>query len=140
MRKIFKNEIGITDIEVPEMYVLDYEFHQKENKELLNNFNKDWTEKEKNEWPKLYEKSLHKFKKMYKKEDLISEIKTERLMLTLRRLLCHYNKAKITSYPEEGDCLLHMNIPTIRSEDEINGEVLKELYKLVDNKYVDIER
>lgn len=136
----FLNKERITEIEVPEMYVLDYEFHQKENEQLLNNFNKDWTEKEKNEWPKIYEKSLHRFKKMYKKEDLISEIKTERLMLTLRRLLCHYNKAKITSYPEEGDCLLHMNIPTIRSEDEINGEVLKELYKIVDNKYVDIER
>lgn len=136
----FLNKEGITEIEVPEMYVLDYEFHQKENEQLVNNFNKEWTEKEKNEWPKIYEKDLHKFKKMYKKEDLISEIKTERLMLTLRRLLCHYNKAKITSYPEEGDCLLHMNIPTIRSEDEINGEVLKELYKLVDNKYVDIER
>ena len=136
----FLNKEGITEIEVPEMYVLDYEFHQKENEQLVNNFNKEWTEKEKNEWPKIYEKDLHRFKKMYKKEDLISEIKTERLMLTLRRLLCHYNKAKITSYPEEGDCLLHMNIPTIRSEDEINGEVLKELYKLVDNKYVDIER
>ena len=136
----FLNREGITEIEVPEMYVLDYEFHQKENEQILNNFNKEWTEKEKNEWPKLYEKNLHRFKKMYKKEDLISEIKTERLMLTLRRLLCHYNKAKITSYPEEGDCLLHMNIPTIRSEDEINGEVLKELYKIVDNKYIDIER
>ena len=34
---------GITDIEVPSMYVLDYEYHTKRNKYLLKEFKQEWT-------------------------------------------------------------------------------------------------
>ena len=75
---------------------------------------------------------------MFRKEDLISEIKTERQLLTARRLLKHYPKANITAYPEEIDNYMHMKIPVVKDVNEINGELLKELYNLV--QALDIEK
>ena len=138
---------GITDIEVPSMYVLDYEYHRKRNKYLLKEFKEEWTqvdywdreERQKREkCPEDYQKAYKNLMKMFRKEDLISEIKTERQLLTARRLLKHYPKANITAYPEEIDNYMHMQIPLVKDASEINGELLKELYNLV--QALDIEK
>lgn len=138
---------GITDIEVPSMYVLEYEYHRKRNKYLLKEFKEEWTEvdywdREKRERrekePEEYEKAYKEFLKMFRKQDLISEIKTERQLLTARRLLKHYPRANITAYPEEIDNYMHMQIPVVKDASEINGELLKELYNLVQT--LDLEK
>ncbi len=128
---------GITDIEVPSMYVLDYEYHRKRNKYLLKEFKQEWIredlwERQKREkYPEEYKEAYKSFLKTFRKQDLISEIKTERLLLTARRLLNHYSKANITAYPEEVDNYIHMQIPVVKNAREINGDILKEFYNLV---------
>lgn len=138
---------GITDIEVPSMYVLDHEYHRKRNKYLLKKFKEKWTEvdywdreerQKREKFPEDYQKAYKNLMKMFRKEDLISEIKTERQLLTARRLLKHYPKANITAYPEEIDNYMHMQIPLVKDASEINGELLKELYNLV--QALDIEK
>ena len=136
----FLNSEGITEIEVPGMYVLDYEYHGKRNEPLLEEFKKEWTKEKIKNFPKMYEESLYYFERMFNKQDLISEIKTERLLLTFRRLLYHYQNGYIESYPSELDSFLHLNIPAIKDENEINGDILKELFKLVKDKYSEKER
>lgn len=130
---------GISEIEIPGMYVLDYEYHEKRNKKLLEDFKK-WTKEEIDEYPEDYKRCSYYFERNYKKEDVISQIKTEKLSLTLRRLLCHYPNGNIQSYPYEVDSFLHLNIPIVKDENEINGNVLKELYNLVKEKSSENER
>jgi len=125
------NREDITEIKIPGMYVLDYEYHEKRNKKLLAEFEKDWPDFKREQYPENYQRDLYYFQKGYNKEDLISEIKTERLLLTSRRLLQHFPKGIIKSYPGEADSFLHLSIPVIKSENEINGDMLKELYNLV---------
>lgn len=140
---------GITDIEVPSMYVLDYEYHRKRNKYLLKEFKEEWTEvdfydrqrrQKREKQPEDYEKAYKEFLKMFRKQDLISEIKTERQLLTARRLLKHYTRANITAYPEEIDNYMHIQIPVVKDASEINGELLKELYNLVQALDIENER
>lgn len=128
------NREGITEIEVPSLYVLDYEYHEKRNKLIQTAFENEWTEKKIKLHPKRYERSLYYFNRAYKKEDLISEIKTERLLLTFRRLLSHYTNGKIDSYPGDSDSFMHLTIPSIKSEKDINGDIFKELYKTIENQ------
>lgn len=135
---------GITDIEVPSMYVLDYEYHTKRNKYLLKEFKQEWTkedlwERQKRErYPEQYKEAYKSFLKTFRKQDLISEIKTERQLLTVRRLIKHYPKANITAYPEEIDNYMHIRIPVVENESQINGEILKEFYNLVQT--LDLEK
>lgn len=135
---------GITDIEVPSMYVLDHEYHRKRNKYLLKEFKQEWIredlwERQKREkYPEEYKEAYKSFLKTFRKQDLISEIKTERLLLTARRLLNHYSKANVTAYPEEVDNYMHMQIPIVKDATEINGDILKEFYNLVQK--LDLEK
>lgn len=140
---------GITDIEVPSMYILDYEYHRKRNKYLLKEFKQEWTKvdfydrermQKREKYPEEYKKAYKEFLKMFRKQDLISEIKTERQLLTARRLLKHYPRANITAYPEEIDNYMHMQIPVVKDASEINGELLKELYNLVQALDIENER
>lgn len=133
---------GITNIEIPSMYVLDHEYHRKRNKYLLKEF-KEWKKdmwgKEKREkYPEDYQKAYENFMKMFRKQDLISEIKTQRQLLTARRMLNHYPKANITAYPEEIDNYMHMQIPVVEDENQIKGDLLKEFYNLV--QALDLEK
>lgn len=140
---------GITNIEIPSMYVLDHEYHRKRNKYLLKEFKEEWTEvdfwdreerqkREKN--PEDYQIAYKNFMKMFRKQDLISEIKTERQLLTARRLLKHYQKANITAYSEEVDNYMHIQIPVVKDASEINGDILKEFYNLVQALDIENER
>lgn len=138
---------GITDIEVPSMYVLDHEYHRKRNKYLLREFKQEWTEKDfwdrdnrekREKYPEEYKEAFQIFLKTFRKQDLISEIKTERLLLIARRLLNHYPKANIIAYPEEMDNYMHLQIPVVKDENDINGDILKEFYNLVQT--LDIEK
>lgn len=136
----FIHSKGITEIEVPSMYVLDHEYHSKRNKEMLKMFEEDWPEERRLEEPELYRLELYHFNQNYGKEDLISELKTERLLLTFKRLLHHYPNGVIRSYPGELDSFLHLSIPIVKSENEINGDMLKYLYRLVSEKLSENER
>ncbi len=130
---IFVNMLGmegITEIEVPSLYVLDYDYHIKRNKKILSDFEKRWTEKKIKKFPSLYSEQKYYFERAYNKEDLISEIKTERLLLNFRRLLKHYPNGNISSYPGDSDSFMHLSIPTIKNEKDINGTIFKDLYKL----------
>jgi len=129
---------GITDIKVPSLYVLDYEYHEKRNKKILSEFKEDWTEERITKYPEQYKREKYYFERSYGKEDLISEIKTERLLLTFRRLLQHYPNGNIKSYPGEADSFMHLSIPVVKDKDDINGKVFKELYNI--QKQQDNER
>lgn len=77
---------------------------------------------------------------VYEKEDIISEIKTERFIYNVKRLLSHYPNGEIKSYPGDVDSFLHLSIPVVKSENEINGDILREFYRLVKEKYLENER
>ena len=128
---------GITEIEVPSLYTLDYEYHIKRNKKILLEFDKYWTEDEMEKDPEQYKKDKYYFERNFGKEDLISEIKTERLFLTFRRLLQHYPMGSIKSYPGEVDSFMRLSIPIVRNRNDINGSAFLELYEL--NKQLDGE-
>ena len=129
---------GITEIEVPCLYVLDYDYHIKRNKKILSEFKEDWTEERITKHPEQYKREKYYLDRNFGKEDLISEIKTERLLLTFRRLLQHYPNGNITSYPGEVDSFMHLSIPVVKSQNDINGKVFKELYNI--QKQEDNER
>lgn len=132
---------GITDIEIPGLYVLDYVYHEKRNSIILNEFKKEWNdEKRKERIPEVYQQNLEYMNKNYNKQDLISEIKTERFIRIFQRILYHFPKGKINSYPGEVDNLLHINIPIVKNKNEINGDILKEFYRLIESKYNENER
>ena len=131
---------NISEIEVPGLYVLDYDYHTKRNKKLLEDFEKDWTEEDIERCPDIYMRELNYFEKTYNKEDLVSEIKTERLLLTFRRLLHHYPNGSVISYPGELDNFMHLSIPVVKSKNDINGSVFKELYELERHSDSDKER
>jgi len=131
----FLNKEGITEIEAPSMYVLDYEYHKKRNIILKEKFDREWDENGKESSPQMYKTALESFLMTYQKEDIISEIKTERMINNLKRMLYHYPKGEIKSYPGELDNFIHLSIPKISSKEDINGEILKDIYCLVDEKY-----
>lgn len=136
----FLSREGITEIEVPGMYVLDYEYHRKRGIELKRKFDTIWTEENKREEPRIYEEEKNYLSKNYEKEDIISEIKTERFIYNVKRLLSHYPNGEIKSYPGDVDSFLHLSIPVVKSENEINGDILREFYRLVKEKYLENER
>lgn len=134
------NQEGITDIEVPGMYVLDYEFHEKMSAKMIRDFNSRWREDYLiKENPERYIREREQMERTYGKEDLVSEIKSERFMIIFNRLLQHYPTGKVNSYPTEADCCYHITIPKIKSKNEINGAILQEMYGLVEKQYSDIE-
>lgn len=128
------NKEGITDFEVPALPVLDYDYHIKRNEKLLRDFNKRWTIEEQAEYPVRYEEEREYLESNYGKEDLVSKIKTERLMKTMSRMLHHYQNGEVTSYPWDADSMMHFRVPVIKSKNDINGNFLKKLYDVVAGK------
>lgn len=131
----FLNKEGIYDIEAPGMLVLDYDYHTKRSNQAKENFDKEWNEHKIKKCPETYKRDLEYLSMNYNKQDTISEIKTERLLYTVKRLLSHYPNGKINSYPGDVDSFLRLNIPHITKKSEINGDILQEMYSLVDNIY-----
>ncbi len=136
----FLHQEGITEIEVPSMYVLEHEYHRKRNIYDIREFEEYWTDENIEDSPMRYDKSKYYFKRAHKHEDIISELKTERFLLTFKRLLVHYPKSHIINYPNEVNNFMNMSIPIVKNIAEINGEMLKEVYKLVENKYLEYNR
>ena len=134
------NQEGITDIEIPCMYVLDYEYHEKRSKELIKDFNNKWTEDRKKELPSIYQEEKNYLNHNYNKQELISEIKSEGMIRKFQRILYHYSNGTVESYPGDVDSFFHVKIPIVKSESEINGSVLKELYRLVNQRSQEKER
>ena len=132
------NEAGITEFKIPSLYVLDYDYHIKRSKQLLSCFEKEWPKEKIERYTEIYRRQKYYFERSYNKEDIISEIKSERLMLTFRRLLQHYTNGKILSYPGDVDDFMRLRIPKTKNENEINGSVFRKLYKLQEEN--DIER
>lgn len=133
------NMEGIAKIEAQGVYVLDYEFHEKRNVRLKKDFDERWTEEKKKEQPQIYFREKAYLYKSYGKEELISEIKTERFTKTFDRLLEHYPMGRVDSYPADVDSNYHITIPKIKSKSEINSSFLQEMYELVAKQYDDIQ-
>ena len=132
------NNENINEIEVPSLYVLDYEFHKKLSKEMIDELAKEWPEEKIKLYPEEYKAEKESIDTLCDKEDLISELKTERLQLAFRRLLLHYPKGHISSYPGELDSFMHITIPKIKDENDINGSIFKRIYKMQEQN--DMER
>lgn len=134
------NQEGITEIEVPSMYVLDEEYHIKRSKKLMEEFKVRWPSYDIIEQArKRYERERKYLDKTYDKEELISEIKSERFVKTFSRLLQHYPSGEVKSYPSELDSCYHISVPRVKRKSDINNEVLQEFYGLVEKRYSDIE-
>lgn len=136
----FLHKEGITEIEAPGMLVLDYEYHKKRGQSIKNKCDLHWTEEKQKRYPELYQKELEFVKMNYQMEDTISEIKTERLVYTVKRLLSHYPNGSIHSFPGDVDSLLRLTLPKIRNKNDINGDILQQMYSLVDDLYVNQSR
>ena len=131
---------GIEEIEVPSMYVLDYEYHKKRSEKLMKEFKDRWpTDDVSVQDKKRYTREREYLERTYCKEDLISEIKSERFIKTFSRLLQHYPGGEVKSYPSELDSSYHISIPRVKRKSDINNEVLQQLYGLVEKQYSDIE-
>lgn len=130
---------GITKIEAPSLYVLDHEYHIKKGKQFMSELKDEWPEEDIKRLPSAYERHLRAVERTYGKEDLISEIKSERFMKLFNRLLHHYPNGQVESYPSELDSNFHITIPHIKNKNEINNNMLCELYGLVEKQYTDIE-
>ena len=128
------NKEGIYDIEVQGMYVLDYEYHRRASKKMITDFRTKWNSNLKAEYPKFFKEDCDNLKKVYKKHNLISELKTERLIKVFERLMLHYNCFEVTSYPGEVDNMLHLKFRDFDSND-INNDILKEIYGYIDTQY-----
>lgn len=133
------NKEGITNIEIPSMYVLDYEYHEKRNKFLIDRFNNKWNPKMQEDESKWYEIEKDILKTSCASPDLVSEIKTERLIKNFERVLYHFPKGKVTSFPDDADNYLHINIPVVKNKEDINGKAVREMYDLVGELYKEIE-
>lgn len=134
------NQEGITEIEVPSMYVLDEEYHIKRSEKLIKEFRDRWPSQEVIEQDKKrYDREKRYLDRTYGKEELISEIKSERFIRIFNRLLQHYPSGEVKSYPSELDSCYHISIPRIKRKSEIKNEVLQELYGMVEKQYSDIE-
>jgi hypothetical protein len=129
----FLHQECITDIEFPNMYVLDYEWHGKENVKYIVDFRNKWDDKEIKENIVQYEKEHELLAKRVDDEDLVSRNKTERFTETFMRLINYYSKAEVKSYPGELDSFAYINIPVVKNKEDINNELLGELYELVEN-------
>ena len=128
---------GITDIEVPGLYVLDYEFHEKRSMKILKEFQEKWTEDKKEKHPDRYEEELYYLKKSCGKEDVISEIKSESLIAIVKRLILHYPNADIKAYPGDVDSFMHLVVPVVRNKNQINGSMFRGLYSVLDVEGID---
>lgn len=135
----FLNKEGITQIEIPSFYVLNYDYHRKSNIKVKKEFDKEWTIEKINNSPKEYQIAKKYISRNYGKEDLISEIKSERFIRIFNRILYHYSNGKIKSYPGELDSFYHMEFSIIKSRDEIKGDILKEIYDLVEERYESLD-
>lgn len=133
------NKEGITNIEIPSMYVLDYEYHEKRNKFLIDRFNNKWNPKMQEDESKWYEIEKDILKTSCASPDLVSEIKTERLLKNFERALYHFPKGKVTSFPDDADNYLHINIPVVKNKEDINGKAVREMYDLVGELYKEKE-
>jgi len=133
----FLHNEGITNLEVPSLYVLDYQYHQKRSIQLVEEFNNEWTEYRQQEDHEEYQEEKIRLENMVNKEDIISQNKTERFIKTFMRLTYHYPQSEIINYAGELDNCLHINIQVVQSENDINGDLLKEMNKLVNGIYTE---
>lgn len=134
------NKEGVYEIETPGMLVLDYDYHTKRGELAKANFDIEWNEYKKKKCPDTYQRDLKYLSMNYNMQDTISEIKTERLIYTVKRLLSHYPNGKINSFPGDVDSFLRLTIPSIKQKSDINGTILQEIFSLVNNMYLDQSR
>ncbi len=116
---------GIYDIEIPCLYTIDNDYHKRWGKQLINQFQ----ERYKNKKDSFYEADKELIKRVYKKEDLISELKCDKYIKLFERLIYHYN-FEIIKYPLELDGNLHIKLNKINN---INNEMLDEVNTLINN-------
>lgn len=127
---------GITKIQIPGMYVLDYSYHENRDKEIQNIIKRKWPLYAQKEEPDAYKRDLEEYTKLLGKQDLISKTKTENFVRHFIRLLHHYPKGRIINYPGDVSYTMEIEIPKIKNKDELNGDLFKDLYNsLNQNEY-----
>lgn len=129
---ILLNKKGISEIEIPGLYSLDYQYHERRNINLKTEFEKKWTKHQIETSPQIYEEDLKWLENNLNKEDTISKNKTENLINLILFLQNYFPGLIINTYPGEVDNLLRISVPLINDETEINGDLAKELYILID--------
>ena len=117
----------IYDIEIPCLYTIDNEYHKKWGKQLINQFQERYKGIKKSYF---YEADKELIRRVYKKEDLISELKCDKYIKLFERLIYHYNDFEIIKYPLEIDSNLHIRLSKINS---INNEMLEDVNNLINN-------
>lgn len=127
---------GITEIEAPSMYVLDYEYHKKRGIKLKESFDKKW-HKSKAEIPledlDEYERDCKYLSQNYNKENVISSLKTETFIMTLNALLNLYNDANVICFPDDVDNFFRINIPISKPKifENKKDSILVDMYNLI---------
>ena len=116
---------NINIISIPSMYVLDYEYHQKRDKVLIDMFNSRWSKYNINLDPEGYKKGLILHNKDIGKVDLISENKTTSFIRLFERLIYQIPNIEILEYPNELSSYMTIKIP----ENTINNNLIKKLIK-----------
>ena len=122
---------NIYDIEIPCLYVLDNEYHKKWSKELVYQFQERYKGNNKKAY---YEEDKKTIERIYKKEDLISDLKSSKYIKLFERLMYQYNSFEIISYPFEVDSNLHIRLNKVNN---ISNEMLNELYCLIENSEIE---
>ena len=129
---------GITEFEIPCTSVLSYEYEKRLIANATTDLNQNWTEERKKSRPLAYEIAKKFVAHNQGKEDLIREIKTDGFLKKFNRILYHYPKGTVNSYPS--DYFLRLNIPIVNNENEIKGELLQQFYKLINSRTLETER
>ncbi len=130
----FLHQEGITLIEVPANYVLDYDYHVKSDLLNISSFNKLWNLERRNNDPEGYKRDKLKLENSINKVDLIIKNKTERFKKTFYRILYHYPNSKMLNSVDNN---MIIEIPIVNSTLEINNDILKEMYMIIKQYYFD---
>lgn len=127
---------GITNIEIPSFYVLDYDYHQKLEKSNMLGFMQQWNKEKVEREPERYEKAKKELEEKLNKSDFISNIKTERFIRTFFRIMYHYPNSILMSYPNDAEFYMRIEIPTIETLNFVNNHILNELFFIINEFYV----
>jgi len=115
-------------ISIPSMYVLDYEYHDKIDKNMKDVFHGTWrNENQIAQSNEQYKYELKEYLNEIDKQDIISELKTTKHIKLFERLMYHIKNSEILEYPMEQSSFMNIKINNL---DDINGlEVSKILKK-----------
>lgn len=133
---------GITEFEGLGLTVLDYRFHEISSELSQKRFYEKYSDEsipsdENSKSDYLFKKKA--MNKFYKKQDYMIDAKTTKMLKIIERLIYHYSGSKITAYPFQADSNVHFIIPEDLKDENIIGDLPKELFSLIQNKYIPLD-